>query len=607
MKKGQIKLATLSILLLKDLPLDPHDERPFGHYLREELSELVFTDVPALDGGTLYVESRLTKPPAWLSFLEDLYENYPIFNGASTSAVIFTRFGERTFAIVFGRGRSMLRMGSWDDGFGLKTALGLIDRDRLKSVDKKTLSVTIQHARVQTALPGEVRAFGLDVEQDLLRAVAGEPADFQGQLGEHPLVDDEQRLPQGDPAKGDDPGRELQFREELIFGNSDTLTVAVRVRLRSVPVLLERYLNVFAQRKYLNHFPWIDKLAEVTSRDQIKELEARTNVALSMGGHSGFSLVVPEIVDWEEIGGFSYKEHPAQDEVYSGLDLNSFEAMGGGVLSVERMRRRQVYALNSSKTASKKRWQSYKCLYGEIQQGDDVFVLSGGKWYRVQANFVQQVNQEVTELLDYTLGLPPYVTADVTSQPGYMVTLKENCYCQIAVRGRGDDWKLIDRSKIFHGGGKSQIEFCDIVRKEGDGANFIFVKRYLGSKGGPGLLSHLFAQGYVAMSAVDNDKLFVDKVNEVLAGFWVIPQQGSRAIRATFAIVTPKVGAVDEILPFFSRLNLRNAARNLRRIGVSVSLCFVASDESESEKPDTDPASQGKPKGGAKRATKPLK
>ena len=404
------------------------------------------------------------------------------------------------------------------------------------------------------------------------------------------------------PARGDGAEHELPFREELIFGNSDTLTVTVRVRLRSLPVLLERYLDVFSQQKYLNHFPWIDKLAEVTSRERISELENKTNVALSLVGHGGFSLVIPEIVDWEEAGGFAYKEYPTQDEVYSGLDLCAFEATWDGPLSVKRMKQRPVHVLNSSKTVSRKRWQSYKCLYGEILDGDDVFVLSGGKWYRVLASFVQQINKEVAELRDDRLNLTPYVTADVVSQPGYVATLKENFYCQIAVRGQGDDWKLIDRSKIFHGGGSSQIEFCDIVRKEDEGANFIFVKRYLGSKGGPGLLSHLFAQGYVAMAAIDNDRLFAEKVNEKLAGFWTIPQQGSRMIRATFAIVTPKVGAVEEILPFFSRLNLRNTARNLRKLGVSVSLCFVASDEVDSERSHSDPVDPSTVKGRTKRS-----
>ena len=48
---------------------------------------------------------------------------------------------KRIFALAFGYGRNLLKPGVWEERFGLKTALNVIDLEKLRSINKKNMSV----------------------------------------------------------------------------------------------------------------------------------------------------------------------------------------------------------------------------------------------------------------------------------------------------------------------------------------------------------------------------------------------------------------------------------------------------------------------------------
>lgn len=67
----------------------------------------------------------------------------------------------------------------------------------------------------------------------------------------------------------------------------------------------------------------------------------------------------------------------------------------------------------------------------------------------------------------------------------------------------------MDQKFIHHGGGKSKIEFCDLIRGQSD---FIHVKYYTGSQS----MSHLFSQGFIGSELFISDSEFRGKLNEKL-------------------------------------------------------------------------------------------
>jgi uncharacterized protein (TIGR04141 family) len=124
----------------------------------------------------------------------------------------------------------------------------------------------------------------------------------------------------------------------------------------------------------------------------------------------------------------------------------------------------------------------------------------------------------------------------------------------------------MDQKMIFHGGGHSQVEFCDILTAD---KQLIHVKHYSGSS----QLSHLFSQGVVAGELFVQDEEFRQKVNDKLPDHAKFDDPSVRPnpheYEIVFAIISKFKKPLD--IPFFSKVNLRNARRRLRGYGFQVS------------------------------------
>ena len=130
----------------------------------------------------------------------------------------------------------------------------------------------------------------------------------------------------------------------------------------------------------------------------------------------------------------------------------------------------------------------------------------------------------------------------------------------------------MDKKNIRYGGGASQIEFCDLFTRN---RVMVHVKRY----GGSSVLSHLFAQGVVSATLFLQDSDFRRKVNQALPASHRLSRPERRPnvqhYEVAFAIVSRSRG--DLALPFFSKVNLRNACQTLTGFGYQVTLTKIPS------------------------------
>lgn len=133
-------------------------------------------------------------------------------------------------------------------------------------------------------------------------------------------------------------------------------------------------------------------------------------------------------------------------------------------------------------------------------------------------------------------------------------------------------------SALHHGGGRSQIEPCDLLTRD---RRLIHTKRY----GGSSVLSDLFAQGYVASELLAEDSEYRQKVRAKLpdAIKHLIPADQIDPARymIVYAIVgrSPEGRELAELLPFFSRVNLYRTVQRLKRLGYKVGVQWVVSRE----------------------------
>jgi len=528
-KSKAVPTRTLTIYLLKKDCVDPASSiRALAGWRQHSL---------VIEGdqvGTLYVDQPRSNPAGWLSFVRQ-YATPALSSdlvNASTRAVLLVPCDARFFAVTFGYGRHMLVPGSYEERFGLMVTLNSIPRDKLRSIDAQSFDAISSHRRTQASREGTADDFGFDVEQDLLRAATGTPTDAS--LGAR-------------------------------LDGMDALHTTVAVELRDLRNQLRRYLVKFSDDAYKTNFPWLDHISEVRSGSVVARLN-QAIIARLAGPAPGerLWLAAPEIIDWKNIRGFRYDKEAKTVDPHPDLHVDDFlkTCVDPTQLTIDVLKSRRIASIASSNDKEHDAWPVYKCIYAEIEEGDKTFVLSAGKWYAVHNDLVRDVSESVSQLASTAIALPDYDDAS------------ESEYNQ-RVAASSQAYALMDGVGMQQGGRHTAIELCDLLRSD---KTLIHVKRYAGSSKP---LSHLFSQGEVSAVFFLSDEIFRGRVREKLPASHIdiVPVAQPRAsdYEVVFAIVSRSTKPVASILPFFSRLNLRNRARTLRAMGLRVSLAKIKS------------------------------
>jgi len=477
--------------------------------------------------GSLYLRPQKKKTPRWTALFApaagtDVEQT--IATATASALWILARHG-RTFAMSFGYGRGLLDMSVVEERFGLITTLNSIHSDTVRSIDRKVVGSNSRQVREQASRGTETRFFGLNVEQDLLRSVTGES-----------------RIP------------ELGSR---LTGKA-ALSAALKTNLASIDDFLEVALSQYEKLDYRTEFSWVDNMREVTSPGLRGVLDEGLVSAIRDGPDSATMwLAVPEIVDWNRIAGFRFS--PRDDaEQFDDLHFSNFldSLRDPASLSLSTLRSRKIYCLDRESESVGLTWPVYRCIAYEASVSGQTYVLNEGKWYEIEPSFVAEVSDFVDSLEPSKIQFPGY---SHSGEAAYNKALCESV----------DDLFLMDQKNIVHGGGGSRIEFCDALSASG---SLVHVKRYSGSA----TLSHLFAQGAVSAELFLLDRSFRKKVRERLPESHAFDPDAApqpEEYEVAYAIISKSSRPLH--LPFFSRVNLRNAARRLRGFGFRVSVTKV--------------------------------
>ena len=522
-------LVNLSVHLIKT----DHNDVDSFLLKRERLDEwpVQFSE----GAGQLFIKRPATRIPGWAGFFAGQVERRAFGLITSVSGVLLVQVHDRWFAVTFGPGgRFLVEKTAIEERFGLLVVLNSIPDNQIRSMDKTAFDALATQSRVQTSREASPIEFGLDVERDLVRAVTGTP---------------------GDTGLG-----------QRVHG-VDSLKASVRIDLADLPDLLARYLAQYRSTNYRRSFPWVDHIAEVKDTVLRENLNEQLLNRIHHDQLETCWLAVPEIVDWDRIDGFRYgwrQKNPKHNDI----DLRTWlDELVNTVRTVSSLRdvdlgllsKRKVFCLDTNGMTIN-RWSVYKCLNAEIE-GDDgnAYLISAGKWYRVGRDFVRGVNEYFVQLPRYGHALPEYCHDS------------EGSYNESVARADPHTFALLDKQNIPYGGGPSKIEFCDLYTRHAD---IIHIKRY----GGSNVLSHLFSQGTVSGEVFWMQSDFRELVNQRLPESHRIEdctrRPGRDEYQVVFAIVSKQEG--DGLsLPFFSRLNLRAAARRLQAFGYRVSIAKI--------------------------------
>lgn len=519
------KHHNLSIMLIKK------KFKSFDQIIKPDVRVKKFNIVDdKIEIGTLYIKPVTPHPPKWSAFFEKVIDINDIGFISSVAAVLLINVNRRIFAITFGQGRYILQSDSWVERFGLKVALNSIGREKLRTIDKQTFDAISRQSKEQASKETDARDFGLDIEQDLLRAVTGVPKDHT--IGKR------------------------------IYG-MDSLNVSTDTQIGTIKEFIERIYDKYVDDSYKIDFPWVDHISEIKDKSRIVELENLLFHQIASGNLDKIWMAVPEIIEWNKVGGFCYlmnEKSPEYQDIHLPDFLNSLRNTEIENISRKLFANKQVKCVDSDGYLFYQ-WQAIKCLYCELDIENHTCLLNGGKWYEIENDFVKTVNNSYSDIPDYEITLPKYNDES------------EGEYNERVAKAMPDKFALMDRKNIPYGGGQSKIEFCDLLYLTQD---IIHIKRY----GSSSVLSHLFAQGRISGELFQMESDFRNKVNDLLStGFKIEnPEErpNSDAYQIVFAIISNIPGDLN--IPFFSRLNLKNSYRNLRGLGYRVAKAKIEVD-----------------------------
>lgn len=517
------KLRSLTVYLLKENVNDYEQAlRAPTTYQRVELRG----GIPF--NGTVFVKSSYSGAPSWVSYVETgTLDRLGITAGVTGSAVLFLEASDRRFAFAFGYGSGMLAANSFERDFGLRATLNAVDPERLRAIDVHTVEELTLHTTTQASRAATLDTFGVDVTRDLLRSVTGEP-------------------------RNQDAARRM--------GGSDGLRFDAYVEFDQLGSKCDELFTLYSAHDYKRAFAWVDHLRPVGDPGLIEVLDASLLAALAGDRVHQPHLAPPEPVDWMSIEGFTFST-PERSMEPGELDLDTYllSRMSLDTISISDLKQDRVEERRTDSGMNVERWPIYDCLVFETQLSQDLFVLTRGRWFRVDQDFANSVSTVVREIPQVDLGLPPARRGEW--ERDYNGRAAAAC-----------SFALLDRQSLRPEGASAGIEFCDLLAPSG---HLIHVKKWSQSA----TLSHLFAQGTVSAETLLRDASFRKKLRSRLRK--THPEMGDliplRIVdRTQFPIVYAILGkerATD--LPFFSQLAMSQAAGRLRDLGFSALTSFV--------------------------------
>lgn len=493
------------------------------------------------DIGVFYYGDSHVSQPSWIKKFFGEYFNNNIDNGklkiftASSKAAFIVNVENRIFAITFGYGHTLLKPGVWEERFGLKVALNVLDSENLRSIDKKNMSVVPKLSREQMTKDGTFADFGVDIEQDLIQGITGKTKD--NNFG------------------------------QTITGK-DSLNLSIKIDLPNIHGFLKYCYSKYISDDYKKDFGWVDQVSEIKDPNIIEKLDNELIEKIKNNNFEKVWMAIPEIISWEDISEFRFKKHIFGDDIDIPTYLGFLSDEEGENVSVETLKSQYVDCVSASSDDVIKSWKVYNCIYCEIGNDSQIRILSNGKWYQIESEFAKQVADSFEEFRRQTSGI---------SLPECKQNEHEDKYNDRIATEIGNAC-CMDRKTINHGGANQKIEFCDLFTAD---RKIIHVKHY----GASSVLSHLFSQGLVSGELLLSDKEFRDKLNnkfeELGKDIYKFQNTSDKPKTSDYEIVFAIISKSDKELdiPFFSKVNIRNAKKRLEMLGYSVSLLKISTEK----------------------------
>jgi uncharacterized protein (TIGR04141 family) len=512
----------LTIFLIKD-----------GKELKEIVPEKSrLTYIPFNIAGQdydLYAKKTRAYPPTWARFFPDAIDKTKLGKSSSPGAVLLTMVDDRKYALTFGSGRYLLHDECREEHFGLKTVLNSVSK--VRSIDKNSFDSINGKTRTQASREFPIGLFGIDVEKDLLKAVTGIPSD-------------------------------KAFGSRM--SGIDGLSVMAGITIEEVPDFIRKIYHQYTLEDYKKgDFAFVDQIRPIKNKSLIESLDKVlvTKLNIKPVDPAEIELILPDIVDFSDLEHFRYEHKPSSPENLLDISLKTFLTTCENKrwdITLDMLKSRYVYSTHANDEV-RKAGTIHRCLLAEIDQDGAKYILSEGKWYLVDGTYLQKIDNFVASADRYPHALPVFRHDDGEGE--------YNEY----VRDNVDGFYMLDRD-LIHPEKSQSIEFCDLYSEANGSKDIVHVKVGKSSSA----LSHLFSQGTVSAEAFLEFPEIRTQVDVKLRKYGLsIANPAAKINTSDYRIVFAIIRKKGSKLPFFARVNLRQAFRMLTKWNYSPMLAEV--------------------------------
>lgn len=427
--------------------------------------------------------SGKTNPP-WLDFAN---EKIPVdskikFAAKSESAngILLLALEGRVFVATFGRSAaSCLHSKALEPDFGIKTAMNMCGNEEIRQTKSQSNTITPTHIDRQVAKPSDSFTFGLNEAEDL-RYIS---AHMKGQ-------------------------------KNVTLQGRDSLTVKMIGKEKLVWDKLvgecKKFLTAYSSTEFTKLFPNYKNFKAATEA-QTADLDDVLIAALKAGDFAKLNLGIPEFLSEEEYS-YAYSNHPTKENnIYAFLDPSQLkECINLAKVSIDQLKNKKIYAYSpiEDRILSYKKWYLYDCLNFEHKLGDDYFILTDGRWLKVDADFYQTIMDFTANTLRVEPCEPAYAGIDISNDA--TKRNEEKIFNDTVCDLRKSNVKF-DRAQLQIGMGKRNKEFCDILDLEDDGVvRIVNCKPWKDASS----MNYLFSQAKFYCQAFLSDDTFLAEIRK---------------------------------------------------------------------------------------------
>lgn len=256
-----------------------HTENDFNKCLKDEYIDLEYFPIDkekfdGIDDGRIYIAETSDSKVEWLKDVKrysSVHIDSDNYMNKSNKCVIFIKYKDRIFSLLFGYGRTLIDLTTIDRNFGLKVAINKISSENIKSMNSLNISrnyIDIQRQAFNLVSQNEL---SIDTQSDILKSITGR-------------------------AEKDSLMNSISGSEGLQFSTSGDETLVG---------LLDEIIDAYDSEKYKeNGFGWIDHIKVIKNKEIINNLDKELLLAITNFDTNNIVIAPNRIISWEEIDGF---------------------------------------------------------------------------------------------------------------------------------------------------------------------------------------------------------------------------------------------------------------------------------------------------------------